>query len=60
MEYLGKVFRSRTVWTIVLMFIVGGFQAIEGTLNPQIFMFVQAGLSFLAVHFRMSPSQNYN
>ena len=54
-----KALASRTIWVIVLMFVVGGVQATETVMNPQIFMFVQAGLSFLAAHFKLSPSQDY-
>lgn len=60
MQYLIKAVSSRTVWVIALMFTMGGIQATEAFMNPQVFMFLQAGLSFLAVHFKMTPSQDYS
>jgi len=54
-----KILKSRTVWVIAFMFIMGGFQAIEVTMTPQVFLFVQGGLSLLATYFKINPSQDY-
>ena len=54
-----KILKSRTVWTIVIMFVIGGIQAVESVMPTGLFMFVNAGLSYLAVHFKMNPSQDY-
>lgn len=59
MENLNKMFFSRTVWTIVIMFIVGGVQALEPALSPGFFIAIQGLLSILATYFKLNPSQKY-
>jgi hypothetical protein len=59
MEILPKILKSRTVWTIVIMFILGGVQAIQGSLEPQLFLFIQGALTLLAGYFKVNPSQSY-
>lgn len=54
-----KILKSKTVWVIVFMFVMGGFQAIEGVMSPDIYLFINAGLSALAIHFKLNPSQDY-
>lgn len=54
-----KTIKSRTVWTIIFMFILGGVQAIEPFMSPELFIFVNAGLSMIATYFKLNPSQKY-
>jgi len=60
MEKIKKAFGSRTFWTIVVMFIIGGVEGIREVLPPQSLVFVQGGLGLLATYFKINPSQNYN
>lgn len=55
-----KVFKSRTVLTIVLMFVIGGFQAVEPFLTQDVFMMVNGFLSVLAVYFRIDPRVDFS
>lgn len=55
-----KLLRSRTFWTLVIMFVISGIEGIRETIDPQLFTFIMAGLTALAGYFKMSPSQDYN
>jgi len=59
MQSLSKIFKSRTVWTVLIMFVLGGVQAIEQSFTPELFLFIQGSLTFLAGYFKVNPSQNY-
>jgi len=56
---LKTALKSRTVWTIALMFIIGGVQALEGILPSDLMVLLQGLLSLLAMHFKLNPSQEY-
>lgn len=58
MQYLEKAFKSRTVWTIALVFVIGGLQATQDFMSPQMFMMVNSGLLALAAHFRINTKAN--
>ena len=58
-DKFNKLFFSRTVWTILLMFVVGGFEAVKPSLSPQVFTSIQGVLSVLAIYFKLNPSQDY-
>lgn len=58
MQYLERALGSKTVWTIALIFVMGGVQATQEFMNPQMFMMVTAGLSALAAHFRINTKAN--
>jgi hypothetical protein len=59
MEKLKQVLKSRTFWTIVIMFLLGGLQAITDYLPEGLFIFIQGGLTLLATYFKVNPSQKY-
>ena len=54
------IFASRTFWTIVVMFVVGGGNAIVGILPADAQAVVMLLLSGLATYFHVNPSQQYN
>jgi len=54
-----KALTSRTVWTIAVMFVLGGLQATQSFFTPDQFVALQGALSLLATYFKISPSQNY-
>ena len=58
MEYIKKAFASKTVWTILLVFVLGGLQATQDFMSPQVFMMVNSGLLALAAHFRINTRAN--
>lgn len=49
-----KWLQSRTVWTIILMAVIGAWQALEGVLPPETFVLINTLLGALAVHFRIN------
>lgn len=55
-----SIFKSRTFWTIVVMFIVTGGNAIVPMLPPGIQVIVTAILGIMAAHYHTNPSQQYN
>lgn len=55
MDAINKAIQSRTVWTIVIMFVIGGIQALEPVMSPEAYVVLSAGLSTLAAYFRVNP-----
>ncbi len=53
------ILKSRTVWTVIFMFIMGGLQAVSEFLPTNVFVFVNGILSVMAVYFKLIPSQKY-
>ncbi len=60
METITKLAKSRTVWTVVVMFIIGGTNGIMGLIPAGSVIYVQGALSVLAAYFKLSPSQDYS
>lgn len=54
-----KVFKSRTLWTILVMFLIGGVNSIHEMIPPVFVTVLEAGLGLLATYYKLSPSQNY-
>lgn len=54
-----SLLKSRTVWTVAAMFLIGGVQAVSAFIPESILPFIQAGLSLMAMYFHVNPSQNY-
>ena len=54
-----KLLKSRTFWTIVVMFLISGFEGIRELFKPEVFTFIMAGLAALAAYFKKNPSQVY-
>jgi len=55
-----SIFKSRTFWTIVAMFVVGGGNAIVPVLPAAVQAVALGILGILATYFHVTPSQNYN
>lgn len=58
MDY--SILKSRTFWTIVAMFLIGGVNAIVQVLPPDIQAAAVAILGIAATYFHVNPSQQYN
>jgi hypothetical protein len=52
--------KSRTVWTLVALFAIGGGNAIVPVLPPSVQALAVAVLGMLAAYFHVNPSQEYN
>lgn len=53
------IFKSRTFWTILVMFIVGGTNAIVSFIPTGLETPVMGLLGLLATYFHVNPSQSY-
>lgn len=51
--------KSRTVWTIVAMFVIGGVNAVSALIPAGGLVYVQGVLGLLAIYFKLNPSQAY-
>jgi hypothetical protein len=60
MSIIKDVLKSRTVWTIVLMFLVGGVESVKEFIPTEVLPYVLGALSLLAAYFRLVPKQNYH
>ena len=54
-----KLLKSRTAWTILAMFLVGGIEAVSGFIPAGWTPLVQGVLGIAALYFKASPSQDY-
>jgi hypothetical protein len=52
--------KSRTLWTIVAMFVIGGLNSIIPVLPASVQTVAMAVLGIMATYFHVNPSQNYN
>ena len=51
---------SRTTWVLILMFVVGGFEAVQNLIPADIYKPIFGVLTMLAIYFKVNPSQDYN
>lgn len=51
--------KSKTVWTVVAMFVIGGTNAIASFIPASFEGPVMGVLGLMAVYFKISPSQDY-
>ncbi len=56
---LQKLLSSRTVWTVAVLFLVGGVEAIGQFIPDSIETTLLGGLALLATYFKLNPSQDY-
>lgn len=54
-----KLLKSRTFWTIVVTFVIGGVQAISEFMPNNLYLLITGLLSTLAIYFKINPSQRY-
>lgn len=59
METLLKILKSRTVWTIVVIFVINGVQAVHSFIPVTYLPAIDGILSIFAVYFKINPSQQY-
>ena len=56
---MNKILKSRTVWTVLVMFFVNGLAGISDLIPANLLPLVNAVLSILAIYFKVTPSQKY-
>ena len=54
-----KIFTSRTVWTLIVLFVINGVGAIHDFIPKDLLPFIDGALGILAVYFKVNPSQSY-
>ena len=47
--------KSRTVWTIVILFVINGVEGVRGSIPANALPIIDAILSVLAIYFRVAP-----
>jgi hypothetical protein len=55
LEKINTALHSRTVWTIVVLFIINGIKGVQNLLPPEWLPAINLILSFLAIYFRVNP-----
>ena len=58
-DVIQKAVFSRTVWTIIAMFLFNGLNAIHSSVSPTWGIIINVVLGLLATFFKLSPSQKY-
>ena len=56
---LQKLFSSRTVWMIVLMFLIGGMESIAQFIPDSFETVILGGLGLLAAYFRANTKVDF-
>lgn len=51
--------KSRTFYTLLVTFLLNGYNAISPSVSPDVAVIVNAVLMMLATYFHVNPSQNY-
>jgi len=57
--HMKKLLTSRTNWTVLVMFLIGGVEAIASVIPAGLLPIILGGLGLLATYFKMNPSQEY-
>ena len=53
------IFKSRTVWTFVLLFVIGGVQGTADVMPTPLFQLLTVVLTGLGIYFRVKPVQKF-
>lgn len=59
MKKISKLLKSRTAWTVVIMFIINVVAAYHDSIPKDFVGLVDALLSVLAVYFHANPKQEF-
>ena len=59
MDRIKQALTSRTVWTLVVLFVINGVTGIHDLLPATWLPVVDGLLGLLAVYFKVTPSQTY-
>lgn len=60
MNKFKQVFKSRTFWTLVVLFVVNGVASVHDFIPTSVLPSLEAVLGLATVYFHVNPSQNYN
>ena len=56
---LFTMFKSRTVWMIIVLFILNGVGGIREQISPSLLSVIDATIAVLGIYFRVNPKQEY-
>lgn len=59
MNKLVQILKSRTFWTLVVLFVINGVDGIRESIPSNIGTLVDLVLGVLATYFHVNPSQQY-
>ena len=59
MEKVKLALKSRTVWTIIVLFVINGVEGIKGYIPVDWLPLINGLLSIAAIYFKVKPSQRY-
>ena len=59
MQKITSLLKSRQFWTIVVMFVVNGFEGVKELVPASILPAINTLLGIFAVYFRVSPKQQF-
>lgn len=54
---LGQMMKSRTIWTIILLFVVNGLHGVHDSIPVGFIPYIDALLALAAIYFRIVPKQ---
>ena len=60
MNTLFGYLKSRTVWTLIILFVINGIEPIRESIPGNLLPVIDGVLGILGVYFRVSPKQNFN
>lgn len=55
-----KILKSRTIWTLAAMFVIGGLNALVPVVPAGLQTFIVFLLAVLASYFHINPTTTYN
>lgn len=54
-----KFLKSRTTWTVIVMFLVGGIEAISSYFSPAVLTLLEGLLGAAAIYFRVDQRVDF-
>lgn len=59
MQKLTQILKSRTFWTIAILFVINGLNGVHSMIPSTVVPYLDGALALLATYFHVNPSQNY-
>ena len=60
MQNILNVFKSRTVWTIIVLFVINGVSGVHDLIPSVALPFVDAVIGLAGIYFRVNPNATFN
>ena len=54
-----SIFKSRTVWVVILLFVINGIEGIREFIPAGLLPFIDGVLGILAIYFRVKPKATF-